>query len=217
MNGPPLEMRVWGDLACFTRPELKVERVSYPVMTPSAARGLLEAVFWKPEFRWLVREIWVLQSIRYLPIMRNEVNSRASYQAARSWEPGEGYFAEADRAQRHTLMLRDVEYVIRADVEVRPGIDADPAKYRDQFWRRVDRGACAYSPYLGTRECIASFGRRRPDDKPIPESIDLGRMLFDIAYERDGSGRGTPRFFDARLQSGVLHVPRSLYEEPALC
>lgn len=214
---PPLEVRVWGELACFTRPEMKVERVSYPVMTPSAARGVLEAIFWKPEFRWLVREIWVLEPIRFFSILRNEVNSRASVQAARSWGPGEGYYAEEDRAQRHTLALRDVAYVIRADVEVRAGVDDDPAKYRDQFRRRVERGASAYSPYLGARECIASFGVRRDDDSPIAESQDLGRMLFDLAYERNGSGRGTPRFFDAELRHGVLRVPDAMHEEIGTC
>jgi CRISPR-associated protein Cas5d len=217
VNHPPLEVRVWGELACFTRPEMKVERVSYPVMTPSAARGLLEAIFWKPQFRWLVREIWVLKPIRFLSILRNEVNSRASAQAARSWGPGDGYYAEEDRAQRHTLALRDVAYVIRADVEVRPGVGEDPAKYRDQFRRRVERGTCAYSPYLGTRECVASFGDRREDDRPIAESHDLGRILFDIAYEQNGSGRGTPRFFDADLRQGVLYVPDALHTVAAQC
>jgi len=196
---------------------MKVERVSYPVMTPSAARGVLEAIFWKPQFRWLVREIWVLRPIRVLSLLRNEVNSRASFQSARSWGPGEGYFAEEDRAQRHTLMLRDVAYVVRADVEVRASVGDDPAKYRDQFRRRVDRGACAYSPYLGTRECVASFGRRLPGDQPIAEDLDLGRMLFDIAYDSDGSGRGRPRFFEARLRQGVLRVPDTLHSEDSTC
>src|SRR6266508_6850254 len=126
MNGhrPPLAVRVWGDLACFTRPEMKVERVSYPVMTPSAARGILEAVFWKPEFRWRVQEIWVLKPIRYTSILRNEVNSRQSERAARGWQAdGGGYDAAADRAQRHTLGLRDVAYVIAAQIELKPHAD----------------------------------------------------------------------------------------------
>jgi CRISPR-associated protein Cas5d len=209
MGGAPLEVRAWGPLACFTRPETKVERVSYPVMTPSAARGLLEAIFWQPEFRWRVREVWVLRPIRFLSLLRNEVNSRASYHTATSWGPGDGYFAEDDRTQRHTLALRDVAYLIRADVAVAAGVEADPARYRDQFRRRVRRGACAYGPYLGTRECMASFSDRRPDDRPIPVDRDLGRMLLDIAYAADGSGRGAPRFFSAHLRRGVLHVPDS--------
>lgn len=209
MNGPPLEVRVWGDLACFTRPEMKVERVSYPCMPPSAARGVLEAIFWKPQFRWLVREIWVLRPIRFLSLMRNEVNHRASAQVARGWAPGQAYFADDpdNRAQRHTLALREVAYVVRADVAVQPGIDDDPAKYRDQFRRRVARGACAFAPYLGTRECAAHFGPRQSEERPIAVDLDLGRMLLDIDYEGGGTGRGTPRFFEARLEAGVLRVP----------
>jgi CRISPR-associated protein Cas5d len=208
MNGHvPLELRVWGDLACFTRPDMKVERVSYPCMTPSAARGVLEAIFWKPQMRWRVREIWVLKPIEYLSMVRNEVNSKASARAAQAWGPRDGYFAEEDRAQRHTLALRCVDYLIRADVEVMPEVGEDPAKYRDQFRRRVAKGACAYSPYLGTRECIGSFGPRRGDEAPIKEDLDLGLMLYDIDYEPGSSGRGTPRFFEARLQGGVLRIP----------
>src|SRR5215213_2804544 len=109
----PLRVKVWGQYGCFTRPEMKVERVTYPVMTPSAARGVLEAVFWKPEFRWQVQEIWVLRNIRYTSILRNEINSRQSERTARSWQIDGmgGYDASADRAQRHTLGLRDVAYV----------------------------------------------------------------------------------------------------------
>src|SRR5215475_7765240 len=106
---PPLEVKVWGEYACFTRPEMKVERVSYDVITPSAARGVLEAIFWKPEFAWQIREIWVLNPIRHFSILRNEVNSKAPPCTARGWFQTRGsYFAEEDRAQRHTLGLRDV-------------------------------------------------------------------------------------------------------------
>src|SRR6266542_2424651 len=129
----PLMIKVWGDLACFTRPEMKVERVSYPVMTPSAARGVLEAVFWKPEFRWRVQEIWVLKPISYFSIIRNEMNHVQSERAARVWErEGGGYDASStdepkNRAQRHTLGLRDVAYVIAAHVDLKPHAAADPA------------------------------------------------------------------------------------------
>src|SRR6056297_2633760 len=102
--GYGIALRVWGPYACFTRPEMKVERVSYPVITPSAARGVLEAIFWKPEITWRLREIWVLKPIRHASIRRNEVNTRASERSARSWEKnGGGFFAEEDRSQRHTL------------------------------------------------------------------------------------------------------------------
>ncbi len=205
---PALAVRVWGEYACFTRPEMKVERVTYPVMTPSAARGVLEAIFWKPQFAWRVEEIWVLRDIRYFSIMRNEVNSRASERVARDWQKrGGGYVAADDRAQRHTLALRDVAYVIRAQVEVKPDVAENPAKYRDQFRRRVRDGRCYAQPYLGCREFVAHFGEPDPEERPIPLTEELGPMLLDIEYATDGSGRGTPRFFAASLEDGVLRVP----------
>lgn len=210
MNGdyPPLAVRVWGEFACFTRPEMKVERVTYPVMTPSAARGVLEAIFWKPQFAWQVTEVWVLKPIRYFSILRNEVNSRASERAAAGWErTGGGYAAPADRAQRHTLGLRDVEYIIRAQIEVKTGVDEDPAKFRDQFHRRVRDGRCFATPYLGCREFAASFGEPVRTETPVHLTEDLGPMLLDLEYATDGSGRGAPRFFNARLDGGVLRVP----------
>ncbi len=205
---PPVAVRVWGEFACFTRPEMKVERVSYPVMTPSAARGVLEGIFWKPEFTWRVEEIWVLNPISYFSILRNEVNNRASEWAALGWkENGGGYYASADRAQRHTLGLRDVDYLIRAQIELKAGVEHDVAKYRDQFRRRVRDGRCFATPYLGCREFTASFGEPDGDERPIDVTDDLGIMLHDIDYEEDGSGRGRPRFFPARLDGGILRVP----------
>jgi CRISPR-associated protein Cas5d len=207
---PPLALRVWGDMACFTRPEMKVERVSYPVMTPSAARGVLEAVFWKPQFSWKVEEIWVLKPISYFSILRNEVNSRQSERTAAGWvRSGGGYDASADRAQRHTLALREVDYVIRASIDLRADVTDDVAKYRDQFRRRVEGGRCFSMPYLGCREFSAGFG---PATGAAPQPIDedLGPMLLDIAYAADSSGHGRPRFFDARLERGVLRVPAPL-------
>ena len=205
---PPLAVRVWGDLACFTRPEMKVERVSYPLMTPSAARGVLEAIFWKPEFTWRVEEVWVLKPIQYFSVLRNEVNSRASEKVAAAWpKNGGGYDASADRAQRHTLALRDVDYVVRAQVELKPGVMDDPAKFRDQFRRRVRDGRCFATPYLGCREFAASFEPADGGERPIDHSEDLGLILLDLDYAEDGSGRGAPRFFSARLERGVLRVP----------
>lgn len=208
-DSQPLAVRVWGDMACFTRPEMKVERVSYPIMTPSAARGVLEAIFWKPEFRWLVKEIRVLKPVRYLSIVRNEVNSRASERAAARWEKeGGGYDASADRAQRHTLALRSVAYVIQAEVLVKPQTRDEPAKFRDQFRRRVQSGRCFATPYLGCREFAASFGPPDPTETPIDWTEDLGTMLLDIDYLEDGSGSGVPKFFNAQVESGVLRVPQ---------
>lgn len=214
-HGPyaPIEVKVWGDFACFTRPEMKVERVSYEVMTPSAARGLLESIFWKPEFAWRIREIRVLKPVRFFSILRNEVNNIAVVSTARKWEhEGGGYFAEEDRAQRHTLALRDVGYVIAADIAVLPGIDENVAKYRDQFRRRAERGQYYIAPYLGCREFPAHVALADGSERPQQISTTLGRMLFDLDYATDGSGRGQPRFFEARLDGGVMRVPSALYE-----
>ena len=204
----PLSVRLWGEYACFTRPEMKVERVTYPVMTPSAARGALEAIFWKPEVFWQIEEIHVLNRIRYVSILRNEIKDRQSRRAAQRWaKSGGGYDASANRAQRHTLALRDVAYIVRAQLVLQDGVDAHIAKYRDQFRRRVAMGRCFATPYLGCREFSASFGEPRSADTPIGRSEDLGLMLLDIDYEADGSGRGSPRFFRASLEGGVLRVP----------
>ncbi len=206
-NSPPLHVKVWGELACFTRPEMKVERVSYPVMTPSAARGVLEAIFWKPEFEWHVREIWVLNPILHFSILRNEINTRQSQRAASGWiENGGAFYADEDRAQRHTLALRDVAYVIKADAVLRPHAESDIAKYRDQFRRRVQRGQCMHHPYLGCREFAAEFSDLDGSEIPIDLTDDLGLMLGDLDYMPDGTG--TPRFFHAELVNGVLTVPQ---------
>lgn len=204
-----LEVKVWGELACFTRPEMKVERVSYPVMTPSAARGLLESIFWKPEFTWDVREIWVLNPIRYQSVLRNEISTRQSHQTARGWAASGagGYDAPDDRTQRHTLALRDVAYVIRAGMTLRMDVMDDVAKFRDQFRRRVQRGQCFSMPYLGCREFSASFGPVDGSERPLAVSDELGNMLRDLEYDGSGRGTATPRFFAARLDGGVLRVP----------
>lgn len=209
---PPLEVKVWGGIACFTRPEMKVERVSYDVMTPSAARGVLEAIFWKPEFSWQVREIWVLNPIRHFSILRNETKSKAVVSTARKWATdGGGYFAEDDRAQRHTLALREVSYLIKADIVLKPHAIDNVAKYRDQFRRRVERGQCHHIPYLGCREFSAYFGPPDSSEQAIDFTDDLGRMLFDLDYASDESGRGIPRFFLSRLEAGVLKIPAELH------
>jgi CRISPR-associated protein Cas5d len=213
-NGSPLTVRVWGDYACFTRPEMKAERVSYPVMTPSAARGVLEAIFWKPEFAWRVREIWVLQEIHFFSTLRNEVNTKAVLATARGWaKSGGGFFAEEDRAQRHTLALRDVAYIIKADIVLAAHATDDIAKYRDQFRRRVNRGQCFQQPYLGCREFVAFFGPPEETEQPISLTENLGRMLFDLDYAPDRSGRGIPRFFEAQLEEGILRVSSELYHK----
>jgi CRISPR-associated protein Cas5d len=207
---PPVEVKVWGSRGCFTRPEAKVERVSYPVMTPSAAEGVLSAILWKPEFRWQIDEIWVLNEVRWFSLLRNEVNHRASERSARDWaKRGGGYDAtdSDNRAQRHTLGLIDVAYLIRARPVPHAGGLAAAAKYRDQFRRRVERGQCFATPYLGCREWSASFGPPDGSERPIDWTENLGRMLHSIDYAADGSGQGTPRFFDATVDRGVLRIP----------
>lgn len=210
---PMLEVRIWAEAACFTRPEMKVERVSYSVPTPSAARGALEAIFWKPEMRWIVEEIHVLRPIRYGSILRNEINSRQSERAAQSWiAKGGGYDSSGDRAQRHSLILRDVAYLVQARIEMLPSATDDIAKYRDQFRRRVRDGRCFATPYLGCREFSAAFGEPEPGDHAIDLTEELGPMLLDIEFEPGGGGRGKPRFFNAELKQGVLYVPNRFGE-----
>ena len=216
MSDPtPLEVVVRGEFACFTRPENKAERVSYPVMTPSAARGILEAIYWKPEFSWHVLEIHVLQDIRQISLIRNEVNDRQSHRSSAALGKTDGnYLADAGkhRAQRHTLALRDVAYLIRAQQTLKPHTSDDIAKYRDCFRRRIDRGQCFQQPYLGCREFPADFHRPTGDEKPVDVTMDLGPMLFDLHYEHDSEQKGiggNPVFFDAKLVSGVLIVPRN--------
>ena len=194
----PLAVKVWGERACFTRPEMKAERVSYEVITPSAARGVLEAIFWKPQFRWQVRHIHVLQPIRHFSMVRNEVSSRMSPRSP-------GLDVTECRAQRHTLGLRDVAYVITAEVAVKPDVGDDPAKYRDQFRRRLAKGQCYHRPYLGCREFAADFAAPDGSERPVDLDEPLGLMLLDIEFRPDG--RQVPHFFEAALRAGVLAVP----------
>lgn len=200
-------LKVWGPLACFTRPEMKVERVSYDVMTPSAARGILEAIYWKPAIVWRIDRIHVLKPIRFVNIMRNEVGCKMPHTSP-------GLLVEDERQQRSSLMLRDVAYIIEAHFELTPLAgkddphDKEPEKHREIFMRRAQKGQCYHRPYLGTRECVADFEWMEPPFPPteLPEedrNKDLGWMLYDIDFEHDMQ----PLFFRARLQDGVLHVP----------
>jgi len=213
---PLLEVKVWGEFACFTRPEMKAERVTYPVMTPSAARGILEAIFWKPEFSWQIREIHVLNPIRHFSILRNEVNDKITISTVKSWvEKGGGYFADEskNRAQRHTLALRDVAYIIKAYIALKTTVNEPDIKYKEQFKRKVAKGQCYHRPYLGCREFASFFAQPDGNERPISHSDELGRILFDIDYEQGKSGRGRPVFFPAKLDNGVLKVDPELYEK----
>ena len=221
-----IHLRTWGDLACFTRPEMKVERVSYPVITPSAARGILEAILYKPQFRWRVRRVAVRNPIAFLAFRRNEVKSRLS---PRNPEP---LLADDDRTQRNTLALRDVEYVIEAEIELtslagRPrGRPDDPedrgddsvAKYVGMFQRRAEKGQCFAQPCFGCREFPAHFEQADEGAMQVPGNVpahrDLGLMLYDVfdldvmhAPGKVAKSRPRVTFFPAALTVGVLQVP----------
>jgi CRISPR-associated protein Cas5d len=211
--GNPVSVKVWGGLACFTRPEFGVERVTYPMLTPSAAAGILDSIYWKPQFRWRVVAIDVLKKGRSFVLRRNEIGSRQSDLTARRWEKQGGrYDAGDDRQQRSTMVLSEVAYVIHAHAEVLPGVDDDHAKHRHQLRRRVGVGQCHERPYLGCREFAADFSDPAPDDHPIDWTEDLGFMLHYV-YPPDGypdrrGGRAEPGFFRARVENGRLLVPR---------
>ncbi|MDQ0395875.1 type I-C CRISPR-associated protein Cas5c [Labrys monachus] len=200
----------WG---LFVRPEMKVERVSYDVMTPSAARGILEAIHWKPAIRWIVEEIHVLKPIRFQSIRRNEVGAkmpaRAVGTAMRTGEIGDLMLVvEDNRQQRASSVLSDVAYVIAARFEMTPkaGPDDNAAKHLDTFNRRARKGQCFHQPCLGTREFPAHFELIEPgalSPPAIDESRDLGFMLYDI----DHAGDRSSLFFRAQLDKGVLRVP----------
>jgi CRISPR-associated protein Cas5d len=202
---PPLTIEIRGPYACFTRPELKTERVSYPTMTPSAAKGILEAIYWKPEFDFILTAIEVLNPIRWASIRRNEVTSMVTLDWVRTamTDPALRFDVEADRDQRNTVFLRDVAYRIRAQVRPRPHARNPEATYREQFRRRVDRGACFSQPFLGTRECSATF-TKDTGQPPEPVTEDLGMMLHSVIY---GPAGETYTWFKAGLDNGVLLVP----------
>ena len=194
-------VQVWGDGALFTRPELKVERVTYACMTPSAAVGVLEAIFWKPEFAWRVVSIEVLKEIRQATQRRNETTDLASLADAVSGR--RRIDTVAHRVQRNAVYLRDVAYRIHAHVDLRPHATVTEAAYRDQFRRRVSRGSCFGRPYLGTREFSAFFGDS--DGRPaIDHTEDLGIMLHSVDHSTNPKSF---TWFTARLDQGVLHVP----------
>lgn len=200
-GAPPVTVQVWGPGALFTRPELKVERVSYTVPTPSAAVGVLEAIFWKPEFDWRIVAIEVLRDIRQFTQRRNETTDLASLADAASGT--RRINTAAHRVQRNAICLKDVAYRIHAHVELRPHATKPESAYRDQFRRRVTRGSCFTQPFLGTREFSAHFGDA-DDTPPIRLSQDLGIMLHSVHHTTTPP---TFSWFTARLDQGVLHVP----------
>ena len=217
-----VKLHVWGERACFTRPEMKVERVSYDVMTPTAARGILEAIHWKPAIRWMVDRIHVLKPIKFQSFRRNEVGAKANATAAeramrKKSTEGLGLVVEDNRQQRATTLLVDVAYVIEAhfDLTAKAGADDTPAKHVSMFNRRAEAGQCFHRPCLGTREFVADFAFL-PEGAALPPSElpedqrgrDLGWMLYDI----DFADNATSHFFRAKLEDGVLDIARCLNE-----
>ncbi len=211
----PVSLEVWGSYALFSRPELKTERVSYDVMTPSAARGLIEAIFWHPGLRYTIDRIHVCAPIRTMNLRRNEVKSTVSARAAHTvMERGRGelYLATPDDIQqRAALLLRDVHYVIEAHFDMTPQAAPgdNPGKFQDILKRRIHRGQFYHQPCFGCREFPAQFRLCR-DLPPCPEELkgerDLGYMLWDMDYSDPENI--TPLFFRAKLVDGVLEIPR---------
>ena len=208
-----IKLKIWGDFACFTRPEMKVERVSYDVITPSAARGILEAILWKPEMRWVIREIEVLNPIQWANIRRNEVGKKipiagkTGVTAAMKKASGTlGMFIEEERQQRASLLLKQVAYIIHADIELTAKAPQGEknTKYRCMFKRRVNKGQCFHPPYFGCREFPVNFSAVDGSEKALNDSRELGWMLYDLDY----SGKEvTPQFFNANMCKGKIQIP----------
>ncbi len=207
-------LEVTGDFACFTRPEMKVERVSYDVMTPSAARAIFDAILWKPAIHWRIHKIEVLRPIRWISLRRNEVGAVASVDSAtEAMKRGRGdlgIFVEDERQQRAGLFLRDVAYRIHASFTMTDlaGAGDNEGKFADMFRRRVKDGQCFNQPYLGCREFACDFRYVESSAAPaVTESRDLGFMLYDLDFVDPRDPK--PRFFRADLKNGVLEVPAS--------
>lgn len=200
-------LHVWGEFACFTRPEMKIERVSYDVMTPSAARGIFEAIYWKPEITWRIDRIHVLEPIRFSNIRRNEVASKIPSGSVSSVMKSGGSLAlyiESERQQRASMVLRDVAYVIESHFEIQSGGD-NLQKHSEMFKRRAARGQYFHHPYLGCREFPANV-ELVTDGIPASKLVgttDLGWMLNDIDFKDEMK----PAFFRATMNDGVIDIP----------
>ncbi|SNT13288.1 CRISPR-associated protein, Cas5d family [Granulicella rosea] len=206
-----VRLHCWGEWACFTRPEMKVERVSYDAMTPSAARGVIEAIYWKPEIRWVIDSITVLKPIQFVSVRRNEVKDKiGAGSVAKAMKDGSGALSYCvddgdNRQQRATLMLRDVAYVIEAHFDILSGPD-NHAKHLDQFNRRARNGACFTRPYLGCREFAAHFALIEGEveapaiDSSLAGERDLGWMLHDLDFGKEKEAR----FFRATMRDGRI-------------
>jgi CRISPR-associated protein Cas5d len=208
-----IKLRVWGDFACFSRPELKVERVSYDVMTPSAARGILQAIHWKPAISWKIDEVAVIKPIKFSNIRRNEVSSKIASPKKQTWSKGDSdtlYLSTSEHIQqRSTIMLRDVEYIISAhfDMTEKKGENDTEEKHYNIFLRRARKGQCFNQPYFGCREFPANFELVEAGENytPISESRDLGIMLYDLDFTDVKNPK--PMFFRALMERGRIRMP----------
>lgn len=207
-----IKLKVYGDYACFTRPEMKVERVSYDVMTPSAARGIIEAIYWKPAIRWVVDKIHVMNEIKFTNVRRNEVSQKISAANVKTTMNGgkSELFQNAtdDRQQRAALILKDVCYVIEAHFEMteQAGTEDTPEKHYNIALRRMRQGQCYHQPCLGTREFAANF-ELIESECPLgfysdEKEKDLGWMLWDIDFKNDM----TPLFFRISMKNGTIEA-----------
>lgn len=217
-------VEVWGDLACFTRPETKVERFSYPVMTPSAARGVLDAIYSKPvEFGWRIGQIDVLNPIRYIALRRNEVKDKISLNSVyKAMNGGDAPLVICDttrdmsgsdqvgRTQRQTMALKNVRYRIHASIHTRRGFENKRTALEEQAQRRIEAGKCYYQPFLGCREFIAYFELADLQKQPINEITELGWMVYDtFDLEEVVIGEAKPfiSLFNATINNGVINIP----------
>lgn len=222
-------LETWGDFACFSRPELKVERFSYPVITPSAARGIFDAIYAKPvEFRWQVLRVEVLAKPAFLALRRNEVKDKVNVNAVLDWMSGkrepEPLWADGDRellgtdergrTQRQTMALKDVRYRLHAEIRPWPGFENRQKALEAQFRRRAEKGKCFYQPYFGCREFPAFFRLVEPEEgsalAPVALDLDVGLMLYDVFdLSRPGTAADRPAvsLFRATVRGGVLDVP----------
>lgn len=203
-------VEVWGPMACFTRPELKTERVSYDVPTPSAARGIIESIYFHPGLRWTVDRIWVMNPIQFMNLRRNEVGSKIS--ASNIMQEANGgkrssIITSQDIQQRSAMMLKDVRYIIEAhfDMTEKANPSDNPGKFQDIVKRRLRKGACYSTPYLGTRECAAHFRLWEGGEiAAIDETRDLGYMLYDMDYTHLENIQ--PMFFRAKMEHGCIDL-----------
>jgi CRISPR-associated protein Cas5d len=210
-------LEIGGDFACFTRPEMKVERVSYDIITPSAVRAVFESILWKSAIRWQPERIEVLAPIRWTTIRRNEVGSKLSAANVKSaMQRGSGavaLYVEEERQQRASLLLRDVRYLVTASFLLtgRAGAEENTQKFSEMFVRRAEKGQCINQPYLGCREFACDFRLVDPAAEPptIPAELrgerDLGWMLYDLDFRDAASPQ--PRFFQAHMKDGVVNIP----------